>query len=370
MADTFQDLNIAARTKAAIESIVKGVLARERPLPRLGTVTALDTALGRAEVLIGGESGNAFYRPYGSVQPTVGSTVRLEGRRGRAYITEVLDGRCFHGGGGDETAPPFAIEGDLDTGIYGYAANALGFAAGGLATFRMLVDGGTGYAHLIGSPEVAEFRNTQTTAVMEAIRLNGTANRVDIFVQGSTELSLTGTACNIPSVYSNSSADTNNNVRVNGSGGQIMRSTSRRELKRDIEDIDDAYVDELLDGFKVYWYRSRLPADDPRKGWFGGMADEVPRRWATFDDDTDDALDPNASPMGVNYTGMIPVHQRALQIARQERIVVRQRVDAVEADVATLQAENAALRSDVDDLQARIARLEALVTAGPAQRGG
>lgn len=64
------------------------------------------------------------------------------------------------------------------------------------------------------------------------------------------------------------------NVFQSGSGTALLRSTSAKLYKRDIEDVDPALAANVL-RLRPVWYRSRAEADNPEWGWWGLVAEEV-----------------------------------------------------------------------------------------------
>lgn len=74
-------------------------------------------------------------------------------------------------------------------------------------------------------------------------------------------------------VYSNTTASAAN-VFVDSSGN-LVRSTSTRALKTEVEDMDPSIALKLVELFRAVWYRSLCPGDNPDWSWFGGIAEEV-----------------------------------------------------------------------------------------------
>jgi len=74
---------------------------------------------------------------------------------------------------------------------------------------------------------------------------------------------------------------------------ELLRSTSSRRYKRDIEDLDDHYVDNVL-RLRPVWYRSAISTDRPDWSHYGLVAEEVaevePRlvHWGYRPEDWDD----------------------------------------------------------------------------------
>lgn len=64
------------------------------------------------------------------------------------------------------------------------------------------------------------------------------------------------------------------NLFQSASGDQIVRSTSSKRYKRDIEALEPARADAILAARPV-WYRSTADADNPAWGYYGLIAEEV-----------------------------------------------------------------------------------------------
>lgn len=59
-----------------------------------------------------------------------------------------------------------------------------------------------------------------------------------------------------------------------GLGNNLIRDTSSARFKTDVEDVEADYVDSFLE-LRPVWYRSLCPGDDPAKGHWGFIAEEV-----------------------------------------------------------------------------------------------
>lgn len=91
---TFEEFNIAVRTRDAIEKIAARVVKRLIPPPRFAQVTALDKTNRRVTVEFPDEAGTTFTIPCPTVMPyAVGQTVRIAGPIGARYVDQVPDGQ-------------------------------------------------------------------------------------------------------------------------------------------------------------------------------------------------------------------------------------------------------------------------------------
>ncbi len=121
------------------------------------------------------------------------------------------------------------------------------------------------------------------------------------------------------------------NVFIDSGGatkGQLLRSTSSRKYKTNIETLEDKYADALLNCRPV-WYQSLCERDNKDWGWWGFIAEEVAEvdpRLCFFTEKEDGSLEPE----GVQYDRFVP-HLLNL-IKRQGEAI------------AELQAEVAALK--------------------------
>jgi len=126
--------------------------------------------------------------------------------------------------------------------------------------------------------DCARFQSTDTEVAVSFVDTTGTSEikcRNDFrFHAGGSErmrLDSSGHITSLPT-YNNGSASSANMV-VNSSG-VFLRSVSSAKYKTDIEDVQDAYVDSLLNIRPVY-YRSTLENDNTEHSHWGFIAEEV-----------------------------------------------------------------------------------------------
>ena len=117
--------------------------------------------------------------------------------------------------------------------------------------------------------------------------------------------------------YSNTSTATTNYLRI-ASSGLIYRSTSSIAYKTDVEDMDDAYADAILN-LRPVWYRSTCEGDNPDHSHWGFIAEEVeqvdPRLCSfkdvevTQDEAGNNVVTPLDTPVvdGVDYASLTPL---------------------------------------------------------------
>ena len=132
------------------------------------------------------------------------------------------------------------------------------------------------------------------------------------------------------------------------SDGDLLRYTSSRKYKTDIETLEDARADKILDCRPV-WYRSlsendiKTPGSDKSDwGWYGFIAEEVAEieqrlvNWATKDAGTnpDDGFasverDPsNYTAEGVRYDNFVPLLVNLVKRQKAEIESLKARLDA------------------------------------------
>lgn len=94
------ELNTAARVRQAVAEIVAKTLARERPLPRMAKVTAIDFANRKVTCEFPDEAGTTFVAVCGSKIPSaVNQWVRIAGPPGDRYVDDVLGQPATERGG-------------------------------------------------------------------------------------------------------------------------------------------------------------------------------------------------------------------------------------------------------------------------------
>lgn len=92
--ETFENFNIAVRTRDAMEKIAARVFRKMMPPPRFATVTALDFTNRRVTVEYPDEAGVTFTVPCATVMPvSTGQTVRINGPIGARYVDQVPSGQ-------------------------------------------------------------------------------------------------------------------------------------------------------------------------------------------------------------------------------------------------------------------------------------
>jgi hypothetical protein len=145
----------------------------------------------------------------------------------------------------------------------------------------------------------------------------------------------------VPYAYATTTASAAN--AFVGTDGNIFRSTSSRRWKTDIEDLQPAFADQILNCRPV-WYRSTSEKDNPEWGFWGFIAEEVaevdPRLvfWKTHDvvvdgqgnESTVELEEPLAE--GVQYDRFVP-HLLNL-IKRQGEAIAE-----LQSEVASLKAQ-------------------------------
>ena len=130
------------------------------------------------------------------------------------------------------------------------------------------------------------------------------------------------------------------------SDGYFYRSTSSAKYKKDIETIDYAYSEALLNCRPV-WYRSTSNADNPEWGWWGFIAEEVasidPRlvHWKTTEPVAQENGTPKHAPCepepeGVAYDRFVP---HLLNLIKRQK----ERIETLETQNASFEARLTAL---------------------------
>ena len=133
-----------------------------------------------------------------------------------------------------------------------------GDASGKIAEFHT----STGFGIELGSSQSEAYIQAGSSQAL-LFKTNGSNERMRIDASGHIT--------SLPT-YNNGSASSANMV-VNSSG-VFLRSVSSAKYKKDIEDVQDAYVDSLLNIRPVY-YRSTLENDNTEHSHWGFIAEEV-----------------------------------------------------------------------------------------------
>ena len=136
------------------------------------------------------------------------------------------------------------------------------------------------------------------------------------------------------------------NVHISSSNNSMYRNTSSAKYKTDIEDLEDAYADKLLD-LRPVWFRSLCKDDPEEHSYYGFIAEEVAKiepRFATYGPSDDCACPPEEDdpdhvehhlegcliPDGVNYDRLV-VH--LTNLAKRQDATIK----GIEARVASLE---------------------------------
>jgi len=141
--------------------------------------------------------------------------------------------------------------------------------------------------------------------------------------------------------YNNTTSSTTNYLIIS-SGGQIYRSTSSIAYKKDVEDIEDAYADAILN-LRPVWYRSTCEGDNPNHSHWGFIAEEVelvdPRLCSfkdvevTYDEEGKQVVTPLDTPVvdGVDYAALTPLLLNLIKRQKKQIEEMEARLSALEA---------------------------------------
>lgn len=217
---------------------------------------------------------------------------------------------------GTAAAPAFTWPADPDTGFYSIGANNIGVTAGGAkvldiattglgvtgtftysgvqsstaartANGTLKVSGGDGGGTFANASIALGFNATSNTFMhwIHTRHVGGspTGNAIDFATSDGTTngtyptnsvlgLSINGGAISLPGISTTASAA--NCFIDNAASNNVLRSTSSRRYKKDIEPLQDKYADAVLKLVPI-WYRSIASADDPTWGWYGLGAEDV-----------------------------------------------------------------------------------------------
>lgn len=152
-------------------------------------------------------------------------------------------------------------------------------------------------------------------------------------------------------------------VRIDASG-RLRRLSSSERLKTDIEDIDVDLAHKIGRSVAHKWYRSNSPGDTRTRGMFGGIAEQwaehahwlvelgPPEGCECFKIKLDDDGEPLPSKGVECSCEQVPV---GIDYGRYS-IVNGARINDLHGRIETVERERAELRSELDDLRARLDR--------------
>jgi hypothetical protein len=172
--------------------------------------------------------------------------------------------------------------------------------------------------------------DTSGTTVRHAVGTNWTQQS---FYTGGNERVRIATGGNIYMISAGTTASAANAFLDNGTSpaNELVRSTSSRRYKRNVEDVEEERYDALL-ALRPVWYRSKCERDNPDWSYYGLIAEEVaeidPRlvHWTRAEDDTGTLI-----PDGVMYDRVaVLTHGLVQRHAAQIR--------AMEARIRTLES--------------------------------
>jgi hypothetical protein len=188
------------------------------------------------------------------------------------------------------------------------------------AASSMAIGGGSSLVNAITLGSLYAATNNTTTTGTEQVR----------WTNGAFYFPAVGTTASAANAFLDSGSSPAN---------QLLRSTSSGRYKRDVEDIDPAHADAVLQ-LRPVWYRSKVAHDPQDWSWYGLIAEEVaeidPRlvHWGYCDEDWEDYEDEEA--VTVSATERRPVLQEdgstldvEVPVTRKEtRPVARRRLKA------------------------------------------
>ncbi len=147
-----------------------------------------------------------------------------------------------------------------------------------------------------------------------------------------------------------------------GAGGSVLRSTSSSIYKRDVEDLESARADAVIEHARPVWYRSKAPNDPSDWSWYGLIAEELAEiepRLVTFGYQDQHYEMVEVEPA----VGDEPARSERRLKVDAEKVpdgVAYDRLTVMLLDVVRREkAKTAALEATVADLLARVAALEA-----------
>lgn len=144
-----------------------------------------------------------------------------------------------------------------------------------------------------------------------------------------------------------------------GLGNNLVRDTSSRRFKTDVEDVEGDYVDSFLE-LRPVWYRSTCPGDDPAKGHWGFIAEEVaeidPRLvHFTFPDEAYEEVEVDNGDGTVRHERLVrPGSERSVP----EGVAYERMTVLLQALARRQQGEIEALQEELCALAERVEKLE------------
>jgi len=216
--------------------------------------------------------------------------------------------------------------------VVGGTANTAG--EGGSIAFSNFVKTGAASAARIRSGLVNAASQETGYLTFDTNNGSGLVERMRIANGGEIYFPSVGTTASAANAFLNNASSPAN---------QLLRSTSSRRYKTDIEDLQDQNADAIL-GLRPVWYRSLAEADRKDWSWYGLIAEEVaevePRLvfWTYLEDayeEVDDKrqlkADAEMVPDGVQYDRLTVL---LLDLVQRQN----ERIETLEAKVAALEA--------------------------------
>jgi hypothetical protein len=159
-------------------------------------------------------------------------------------------------------AGSLALQGNLSLGA-GSGIATIDINGGSVASTRYYTGGASRWAvgYAAGSGTGNDFQFYNYGLSITAMDLN--YSNSNLTVQGTVRPAGAATTASAANAFMNS-----------GDGNALLRSTSSRRYKRDIEPLNTAYAERVL-ALEPVWYRSKSDADKPEWSWFGLIAEDV-----------------------------------------------------------------------------------------------
>lgn len=188
---------------------------------------------------------------------------------------------------GTAAEPSIAFRNEPDTGLYLADADTLGVTAGGTERVRVYASSGETRVQVgTGGAVASLYVGGITTDSENAVRLhqNSGSGYIDHYGSGSLNIrggTIGGTThvqiSNAGAVSFHAIGTTASGANAfldSGANNNLLRSTSSRRYKTDIEDVEPARIDAILQ-LRPVWYRSLSLNDRIDWSWYGLIAEEV-----------------------------------------------------------------------------------------------